>query len=92
VVVPETALQPFQERGKPNRKPAATTARQSGTLFVITGTGKQATIASRQVTLGQRQDGQVEVSAGLQPGDRFVVRSSKALKNGDSVRLSILSE
>jgi RND family efflux transporter MFP subunit len=93
VVVPETALQPFQKRGKPDRKPAATTApRQSGTLFVITGTGKQATIASRQVTLGQRQDGQVEVSAGLQPGDRFVVRSNKALKDGDSVRLSILSE
>ncbi len=63
-----------------------------GTIFVVNGSGNEATVAARQVTLGRRGEGQVEVISGLQAGDRYVTRSSKALKNGDSVRLSILSE
>lgn len=66
--------------------------RQAGILYIVKGSGKQPKIEARNVTLGQRQDGQVEVLTGLSPGDRFVTRSSKPLKDGDSVQLSILSE
>lgn len=65
---------------------------KTGTLFVVTGSGKQTAAAARSVTLGNRRDGQVEILAGLKPGDRFIVRSSKALKDGAPVRPSILSE
>ncbi|MGQ9871593.1 efflux RND transporter periplasmic adaptor subunit [Leptodesmis sp.] len=65
---------------------------KTGTIFVVTGSGKQTAAAARSVTLGNRRDGQVEILAGLQPGDRFIVRSSKALKEGTPIRLSILSE
>jgi multidrug efflux pump subunit AcrA (membrane-fusion protein) len=61
-------------------------------LFVVTGTGEAAKVEARPVMLGEQLDGRVEVLSGLKPGDRYVARSSRPLKNGDSVRLSILSE
>ena len=61
---------------------------------------KQARVEARTVTLGQsRQPNQtasatatVEILSGLQPGERFIVRSSQPLNGGDRVQLSILSE
>mgnify|MGYP002777062333 CR=1 FL=1 len=67
-------------------------ARKSGTIFVINQSGEQTTVTARQVALGDRQDGQVEILSGLRVGDRYVTRSSKALKEGAPVRLSVLSE
>lgn len=72
-----------------DRQPADS---KTGTLFVVTGSGKQAAAAARSVTLGDRRDGQVEILAGLKPGDRFIVRSSKALKDGAPIQPSVLSE
>ncbi len=98
VAVPETALQPYQSRGRRSRgtrqgdEIKSQKASKTGTLFVVNGSGKGVKVAARNVALGQRRDGQVEVVTGLKPGDRFVTRSSKALKEGDPVRLSILSE
>ncbi|MCW6037490.1 efflux RND transporter periplasmic adaptor subunit [Spirulina subsalsa FACHB-351] len=67
---------------------------QQGELFVLRdmGTDDQATVESRQVFLGDRRDGKVEILSGLQPGDRFVVNSERPLRNNATVRLSILSE
>ncbi|MEA5569757.1 efflux RND transporter periplasmic adaptor subunit [Calothrix sp. UHCC 0171] len=60
-------------------------------IFVV-NEGEKPTVAAREVMLGESADGKVEVLSGLQPGERFVTRSGKPLKAGDSVRLSILSE
>lgn len=58
----------------------------------MTQAGEKVTVTARPVTLGQTADGKVEILSGLQPGERFVARSGKPLKNGDAVSLSILSE
>ncbi len=65
---------------------------QPGKLFVIVGEGKDAKAVERSVIVGNRGNGQVEILSGLQPGERYVVRSGRPLKDGESVRLSILSE
>jgi HlyD family secretion protein len=65
--------------------------RTKGTLFVIVRQGEQAKVTARAVTLGQQVDGKVQVLSGLNAGERFVARAGKPLKDGEAVRLSILS-
>jgi RND family efflux transporter MFP subunit len=77
VVVPQTALQGEQE---------------TATVFVVTGNGNEASVAARAVQIGDRANGKVEILSGLQPGERFVARSARPLQDGDTVRLSVLSE
>ncbi|MDZ8106896.1 MAG: efflux RND transporter periplasmic adaptor subunit [Nostoc sp. DedQUE12a] len=89
VVVPQTAIQKQALQQKSNR---ADTQNKTGTLFVVSDAQGKAKVAARAVTLGKRADGKVEILSGLQPGERYVVRSGKPLKEGDAVSLSILSE
>ncbi len=88
-IVPQTALEAAGRQGGENK---GKEARAEGTVFVITGEGKEAKVAARAVTLGDRANGQVEILSGLNAGERYVVRSGKPLKDGDAVRLSVLSE
>ncbi len=65
---------------------------KTGSVFVITGDQKEPKVSVRQVTLGDRRDGKVEIRSGLKEGDIVVVRSGGKLQNGDSVRVSAISE
>ena len=66
----------------------------SATVFVIKGEEKenQAQVEARSVTVGKRAHGNVEIVSGIEPGERFVFSSGKPLEDGETVRLSVLSE
>jgi multidrug efflux pump subunit AcrA (membrane-fusion protein) len=62
------------------------------TVFVVIGEGDQAKAQARPVQVGTRANDKVEILSGLKPGEKFVARSEKPLKDGDKVRVSILSK
>jgi RND family efflux transporter MFP subunit len=64
----------------------------TGTIFIVQETDGKAKVKEQSVTLGNKADGSVEIVSGLQPGESYVVRSSKPLKDNEVVKLSILSE
>lgn len=88
IIIPETALQAGSRQSGGSIKEN----RSQGKIFVITGEGKETKVVARSVQLGERANGQVEILSGLNPGERYVIRSEKPLKDGDAVRLSVLSE
>ncbi len=107
VIVPQTALQENKgdasgrkDQGKPIKAGGeASSPRKSGggmggesMLFVIKGEGQQTQVAARKVTVGASANGKVEILSGLQPGERFVTRSAKPLKDSEKVRVSVLSK
>ncbi|GFE71538.1 efflux RND transporter periplasmic adaptor subunit [Chroococcus sp. FPU101] len=78
VIVPESAL--IEEDGKT-------------VIYVVRATEQETPQVIQQVVeVGQRNNGKVEILEGIQAGERFVAKSSKPLKDGEQVRLSILSE
>jgi multidrug efflux pump subunit AcrA (membrane-fusion protein) len=98
VVIPESALQGEGERGRGGERESRSNLKstiqnpKASQVFVVTGEGNQATVQARAVSIGTSANGKVEILSGLQPGERFVTRSEKPLKDGDKVRLSILSK
>ncbi|MFG6106287.1 efflux RND transporter periplasmic adaptor subunit [Leptothoe sp. EHU-05/26/07-4] len=65
---------------------------EENTIFVIEKDNEQTTVVARSVEVGQTEQGRVEILSGLEASEPFVVQSDKPLKNGQAVRLSILSE
>ncbi len=63
-----------------------------GTVFIVVEDGEKNIVQARSVIIGEKIDGKVEIISGLESGESFVIRSSKPLKNGENVRLSIISE
>ncbi len=107
IIVPQSALQgeadPSRAKGnlpntgQQNSSPANQKNTESqnpsqGTVFVVAETAGKATVKARNVKLGTREAGKVEIISGLQQGEKLVVRSAKPLKDGETVRLSVLSK
>jgi RND family efflux transporter MFP subunit len=62
------------------------------TVFVLDESQDAPTVHARPVETGDRANGQVEILAGLSPGERVVIRSDRPLEDSQAVRLSILSQ
>lgn len=77
---------------RPSRPQGSSESPSQATLFVLMERGEQPRVEARAVTVGERANGQVQILRGLQPGERFVARSSGPLKPGAPVKLSVLSE
>ncbi|WP_088894008.1 efflux RND transporter periplasmic adaptor subunit [Leptolyngbya ohadii] len=86
VIIPESALSVSGEGAE------QASAGSQVTLFVIEGEGQDVKVVARPAEIGNRENGRVEVRSGLRAGEAFVVRSSQPLKEGQPVKLSILSE
>ena len=79
IIVPETAI-----------------IREQNTNYLFTVTQKdennRSNVTKRKVFLGDRANNKVEIVAGISPGEKYVLRSSKPLKDRDLVNLSIISK
>jgi HlyD family secretion protein len=71
-------------QGEVVRAPTAALLRQAGRWYVFVANGGRARL--REVRLGHRGAQQVEVLAGLKPGERVVVFPGAELRNGVRVR------
>ncbi len=74
---------------RPSNPQAESADQQTDTVFVLQADGT--TVQARTVTLGDRQNGRVDILSGLALGERYIVRSSRPLEDGATVRLSAIS-
>lgn len=64
-------------------------------IFVVTKEDReqrQATVAKRQVTIDRSFQDRVAITEGLEPEEKYIIRSSQPLNDNEVVNLSILSE
>lgn len=100
VMVPVLAVQAEGPPSSPPPSPSPTTPgakspsreppRTRGTLFVVLGEKTPAIVTARSVLLGEQANGKTEVLSGLKPGERFIIRSSRPLQDGEAVRVNWL--
>lgn len=86
VLVPEGAIAAAE--------PSA--AKSSATIFVVAqkegASGDRLQVRAQPVQIGTANNGQVEITSGLTPGEIYVAKSSQPLTDGQQVRRSLVSE
>lgn len=94
VVVPEAAINSKESQDKQSEKSEQNQTKEinNGTIFVVEKIDGKTKVKAQSVTLGKRFDGKVEILSGLQPDESYVVRSSNPLKDGEEVKMSVISE
>ncbi len=62
-------------------------------VFIVVNSNQSSDpkVIAKEVTLGKRRNGKVEVLTGLNDGEKIVSRSSNTLENGQKVKLSAIS-
>lgn len=83
VIIPITAI---------NNGDQEITENSTSTVFIVEKKGEKTTVKQQPITIGKMANNKVEILSGLQPGENYVVRSNQPLKNGETVKLSMLSE
>lgn len=81
IMIPESALKISNPRDD----------KLSNTVFLLDNINGNNQVSTRKITLGENNNGKVEILSGLDYNDRLIVRSSKKLENGQTVRLSAIS-
>ncbi|RMD67014.1 MAG: efflux RND transporter periplasmic adaptor subunit, partial [Cyanobacteria bacterium J149] len=76
LTIPESALQ---------------VGEQDNIVFVVNNQSSETKVIAKEVTLGKRRNGKVEVLTGLNEADKIVSRSSKPLDDNQKVKLSAIS-
>jgi HlyD family secretion protein len=74
--------------------PEMAVIQENGTNYIFTVGQKnnnQSNVTKRKIIVSDRNNGKVEILAGISPGEKYVVRSSQPLKDQDIVGLSIIS-
>lgn len=61
-------------------------------VFVVNNQSSETKVIAKEVTLGKRRNGKVEVLTGLNEADKIVSRSSNSLKDNQKVKLSAISK
>ncbi len=92
VVVDTRRLRPEPEAGIRYYIPAAAVTGDAGLTPVVWAVGEGMKVEPREVTVGAMEGDAIEVTDGLQPGDRIVVAGAAYLAPGMRVRLLPESE
>ena len=82
----------FPQAGQPTVVVPESAINQDSDIFVVTGTEAKPVVERRSVQTGKKVGGKVQILAGLNPSEKYVVRSSRPLKSDSQIRLSILSQ
>ncbi|WPF87420.1 efflux RND transporter periplasmic adaptor subunit [Cyanobacterium aponinum AL20118] len=61
-------------------------------VFVVNNQSSETKVIAKEVTLGKRRNGKVEVLTGLNEADKIVSRSSNPLEDNQKVKLSAISK
>ena len=64
-------------------------------IFVVTQedlAAKQGVVSKRKIRISDRSEGEVAITTGIKPEEKFVLRTGKPLTDGETISLSLLSE